>query len=327
MAIKTIELKKQGSPDVMVWVDKELDAPTKDNVRIKHNYIGLNFIDTYHRSGLYPLELPSGIGMEGSGIITKVGPEVTYLKVGDKVAYGLGPPGSYSDERNISEKKLVKIPEGVSERDAASLMLKGMTVEYLLERTFKVLPGHTVLFHAIAGGVGLIACQWLKSLGANVIGTAGSEEKAILAKENGCDHVILYKKENFKDAVMDITNGSGVNVVYDGVGKTTALESLDCLSPLGMLVLFGNSSGNSPSIDPAMLAAKGSLFLTRPTLMTYCSKREDMIKSSNRVFEMLSKAKIKTSIGGEYSLEEIVNVHRLLEDRKTKGAIVLKNNY
>ena len=310
----------------MKWVQKDIPKPQMGFVTIKHTYVGLNYIDTYHRSGLYPIDLPSGLGMEGVGLITAVHPSSSY-KEGDRVAYGLGPPGSYSESRNIQESKLIKIPNFIDDKSAASIMLKGMTVEYLVERTFKVKPSHTVLLHAAAGGVGLLACQWLKHIGAKVIGTVGSDEKAALAKDNGCDEVILYRDEVFDKKVLEMTEGKGVDVVYDGVGKDTALMSLNCLKPLGMLVLFGNSSGNSPAIDPGLLANKGSLFLTRPTLMTYCAARQDMEKSANRIFELLGKSAIKPAIGKVVPLSNIVQVHKDLEKRKTNGAVVLKNDY
>ncbi len=327
MIAKTIRVKKPGPPESMEWEDLEVPYPPEEQVTIKHTYVGLNYIDTYHRSGLYPLPLPATIGMEGAGVVLEVGSNVVSLNKGDRVVYALGPPGSYSDYRNMPENKLIKIPDDIEDKTAAALMLKGMTVEYLAERTFPLNNKHTVLFHAIAGGVGQIATQWIKNKGAKIIGTAGNEEKAEIAKNNGCDEVILYNDTNFVDAVMDITNGEGVNVVYDGVGKETALKSLDCLAPLGMLVIFGNSSGNAPPIDPSILASKGSLFLTRPTLMTYNSKESDMHKSAKRVFEMLRSDSIRANIGNEYLLSDIVNVHKALENRETKGSIVLKNNY
>ena len=311
----------------MKWVDKELLDPENGFVTVKHTFIGLNYIDTYHRSGLYPLTLPSGIGMEGVGVVIKTSSSNSAFNVGDRVAYGLGPPGSYSEARNIQENKLIKLPNFVEDEAAASIMLKGMTVEYLLERTFKVNSSHTVLLHAAAGGVGLLACQWLKHIGAKVIGTVGNEKKAELAKSNGCDEIVLYREEAFDKKVLSITDGKGVDVVYDGVGKDTAMMSLNCLKPLGMLVLFGNSSGNSPPIDPSILAAKGSLYVTRPTLMTYCADRHDMEKSVNRVFELIKDSVIKPSIGKVMPLSEIVKAHEDLESRKTNGAIVLKNDY
>ena len=326
MKIKAIRIKENGGPEKMNWEELEINAPSSGEVTIKHSFVGLNFIDTYHRSGLYPLPLPSGIGMEASGVVIDVGPEVTYVKLGDRVSYAMA-IGSYSTHRNIEAAKLVKIPESISETQAAAIMLKGMTVEYLLERLFKVNNTHTVLFHAIAGGVGLIACQWLKTLGAKVIGTAGSEEKAVLAQNHGCDEVILYNSENFVDRVKSITNNKGVDVVYDGVGKDTAIAGLDCLKPLGTMVVFGNSSGNCPPIEPGLLAAKGSLFFTRPTLMTYATKRQDLMQSASKVFSMLSDKKITLNINDSYNLSDVIAAHNDLESRKTTGSIVMKNNY
>ena len=265
--------------------------------------------------------------MEGAGEVIETGSNITSLKKGDRIVYALGPPGSYSDIRNIAESKVIKLPDEISEKHAAAVLLKGMTVEYLTERTYPINNSHTVLLHAASGGVGQIATQWLKSKGAKVIGTVGSSDKAQLAKNNGCDEVILYKETNFKEAVMEITKGVGVDVVYDGVGKDTALLGLECLSPLGMLVIFGNSSGNAPAIDPSLLASKGSLFVTRPTLMTYNAKFNDMQKSAQRVFDMLTSNVISPNIGKEFDLSEIVGVHKELESRNTKGSIVLKNNY
>ena len=327
MKSKTIVINSPGPAENMQCEDLEISLPQEGHITLKHSFIGLNYIDTYHRSGLYPLPLPATIGMEGAGEVIEVGQNTKFLKKGDKVIYALGPPGSYSDIRNISENKLIKIPKNINDKTAAAVMLKGMTVEYLTERTFPVDDSHSVLLHAAAGGVGQIASQWIKSKGAKLIGTVGSLEKAELAKNNGCDEVILYKEKNFKEAVLDYTNGKGVNVVYDGVGKNTALQSLDCLSPLGMLVVFGNSSGNAPPIDPSLLASKGSLFFTRPTLMTYNAERENMQKSANRVFDMLERNIIKSNIGGEYPLSEVIKAHKDLESRATKGSIVLRNDY
>ncbi|MDA9654834.1 quinone oxidoreductase [Pelagibacteraceae bacterium] len=323
---KVIKIDKNGGPDVMLWKDLNLIKPDNNEVTIKHTYVGINYIDTYHRSGLYPLPLPTGLGMEASGEIIDIGNNVKGFNIGERVTYVMA-LGSYATHRNIDVKKIIKIPEGIKDYEAAAIMLKGMTVEYLFERLFKVNHSHTVLFHAIAGGVGLIACQWLKSLGAHVIGTAGSVEKATLAKKYGCDEVILYKEKNFVKEVNDITNGNGVDVVYDGVGKDTAILGLDCLKSLGTMVVFGNSSGNCPPIDPGLLASKGSLFFTRPTLMDYGTKKEDLIQSSSRVFNMLLDKKINLTINNAYKLSDVVNAHKELENRKTTGSIVMKNNY
>jgi NADPH:quinone reductase len=323
---KVIKIDKNGGPDVMLWKDLKLLKPDSNEITIKHTYVGINYIDTYHRSGLYPLSLPTGLGMEASGKIIDIGNNVKEFNIGDRVTYVMA-LGSYATHRNIAVEKVVKIPEGIEDYEAAAIMLKGMTVEYLFERLFKINPSHTVLFHAIAGGVGLIACQWLKSLGAHVIGTAGSVEKANLAKKYGCDEVILYKEKNFVKEVNNITNSIGVDVVYDGVGKDTAILSLDCLKPLGTMVVFGNSSGNCPPIDPGLLASKGSLFFTRPTLMDYGTKKEDLMQSSSRVFKMLLDKKINLNINSSYKLSDVVTAHKALENRETTGSIVMENNY
>jgi NADPH2:quinone reductase len=264
--------------------------------------------------------------MEGAGVIVDMASDVSDFEVGDRVAYVMA-LGSYSTHRNIDANKLVKIPKSISDQQAAAVLLKGMTVEYLVERLFKINRSHTVLFHAAAGGVGLLACQWLKHLGARIIGTAGTEEKAALAKKNGCDEVILYKSENFVEKVKYLTNDLGVDVVYDGVGKDTAILGLDCLKPLGTMVVFGNSSGNCPPIDPGLLASKGSLFFTRPTLMTYGTRKKDLLHSSGRVFEMISTNKIKLEINTSYNLSDVSKAHKDLELRKTFGSIVMKNDY
>ena len=324
--IKEVEVKKNGGPEKILWKDCELSNPGLGQVTIKHTFVGLNFIDTYHRSGLYPLPLPTKLGMEGSGIVIDKSSDVSNFEIGDRVAYVMA-LGSYSTHRNIDAHKLVKIPEKISDQQAAAVLLKGMTVEYLVERLFKINNSHTVLFHAVAGGVGLLACQWLKHLGAKIIGTVGSKEKAMLAKENGCDEVILYREEDFVDKVKYITKNEGVDVVYDGVGKDTAILGLDCLKPLGTMVVFGNSSGNCPPIDPGVLAAKGSLFFTRPTLMNYGTKKEDLLHSSRRVFEMLSTNKINLKINSSYKLSNVTNAHSDLELRKTVGSIVMENDY
>ena len=324
--IKEVEIKATGGPEKILWKDCSLEKLKPGQVTVKHTFVGLNFIDTYHRSGLYPLPLPTKLGMEGAGTVVDKASDVNQFKIGDKIAYVMA-LGSYSTHRNIEANKLVKIPENITDQQAAAVLLKGMTVEYLVERLFKVDKNHTVLFHAVAGGVGLLACQWLKQLGAKIIGTAGTAEKAALAKENGCDEVILYKNENFVEKVKHLTNGAGVDVVYDGVGKDTAISGLDCLKPLGTMVVFGNSSGNCPPVDPGLLASKGSLFFTRPTLMNYGTKKEDLLHSSRRVFEMVSTNKIKLEINTSYDLSDVSRAHADLELRKTFGSIVMKNNY
>ena len=323
MITNAIRVHKQGGPEEMKWEEVALPEIQKYDVLIKHTAIGLNYIDTYHRSGLYPMPVPLTLGIEGAGIIIEAGENVKDLNVGDRVAYASPPTGSYAEAKVMPADRLVKIPDNISDEIAAAIMLKGMTVEYLVRRTYKVKAGQTVLFHAAAGGVGLIACQWLKAIGAKVIGTVGSEEKAALAKANGCEYTILYREENFVDKVKEITNGEGVPVVYDGIGKDTALKSLDCLSPLGMLVVFGNSSGNAPPIETGLLAAKGSLFLTRPTLMTYNAKREDLVESAQQLFNMVSSGKVNISINARYDLKDAAQAHKDLESRKTTGSTLL----
>ena len=323
MITNAIRVHKQGGPEEMKWEEVALPEIQKDDVLIKHTAIGLNYIDTYHRSGLYPMPVPLTLGIEGAGVIEEAGESVKDLKVGDRVAYASPPTGSYAERKVMPADRLVKIPDDISDEVAAAIMLKGMTVEYLVRRTYNVKAGQTVLFHAAAGGVGLIACQWLKAIGATVIGTVGSDEKAALAKENGCDHTVLYREEDFVARVKEITSGEGVPVVYDGIGKDTAIQGLDCLSPLGMMVIFGNASGNAPPIDTGLLAAKGSLFLTRPTLMTYNAKRADLVESAQQLFNMVGSGKINISINARYALKDAAQAHKDLESRKTTGSTLL----
>jgi NADPH2:quinone reductase len=323
MITNAIRVHKQGGPEEMKWEEVALPEIQKGDVLIKHTAIGLNYIDTYHRSGLYTMPVPLTLGIEGAGVIEEAGESVKDLKVGDRVAYASPPTGSYAERKVMPADRLVKIPDDISDEVAAAIMLKGMTVEYLVRRTYNVKAGQAVLFHAAAGGVGLIACQWLKAIGAIVIGTVGSDEKAALAKENGCDHTILYREEDFVAKVKEITNGEGVPVVYDGIGKDTAIQGLDCLSPLGMMVIFGNASGNAPPIDTGLLAAKGSLFLTRPTLMTYNAKRADLVESAQQLFNMVGSGKINISINARYALKDAAQAHKDLESRKTTGSTLL----
>jgi NADPH2:quinone reductase len=320
---KAIRIHQNGGPEVMQWEDVQIGEPGPGQVRVRHQAAGLNFIDCYQRSGLYKLPLPLTLGMEGAGVVEAVGSGVTELKAGDRVAYAAPPPGSYSEVRLSPADRLVKVPDGISFETAAAMMLKGMTVEYLIMRTFKAQPGMTVLWHAAAGGVGLIACQWLSSIGVTVIGTVGSEAKAALAKAHGCHHTINYSKENFVERVKEITGGKGVPVVYDSVGKDTFPASLDCLSPMGMLVSFGNASGPIPAFEPGILQQKGSLYFTRPTLMTYTAKREDLVMSANRLFEIVLAGKVKIEIEQRYPLKDAAQAHRDLESRKTTGSTVL----
>ena len=323
MKTNAIRVHKQGGPEEMKWEEVDLPTIKEGEVLIKHTAIGLNYIDTYHRSGLYPMPVPLTLGIEGAGIIEEVGENVNDLKVGNRVAYASPPTGSYAEAKVMPAARLVKIPDNISDEIAAAIMLKGMTVEYLVRRTYNVKAGQTVLFHAAAGGVGLIACQWLKAIGATTIGTVGSEEKAALAKANGCDHTILYRKENFVDKVKDITNGKGVPVVYDGIGKDTFVQGFDCLSPLGLMVIFGNASGNAPPLETGMLAAKGSLYVTRPTLMTYNAKREDLVDSAQQLFNMVGSGKINITINARYALKDAAQAHKDLESRKTTGSTLL----
>jgi len=319
---KAVRFHKTGGPEVLQLDDVQVGEPGQGQARIRHTAIGVNFVDTYQRSGLYPMQLPQAAGNEGAGVVEAVGPGVTLVKPGDRVAY-TGQIGSYCGQRVLPADRLVKIPEGISDEQAASMMLKGMTVQYLIHRTYPVKAGDTVLWHAAAGGVGLIACQWLKALGATVIGTVGSAEKAKLAKAHGADHVIDYGKENFVARVKEITGGKGVPVVYDSVGKTTWEGSLDCLRPLGMWVTFGNASGPVPPLNTLVLAQKGSLFLTRPTLATYTASRADLEMTSKSLFDIVKSGKVKIEISARYKLADAAQAHRDLEGRKTTGSVIL----
>ena len=320
---KAIRIHKHGGPEVLQYEDVAVSDPGPGQARIRQTAIGLNFIDTYHRSGLYQLQMPSGIGLEGAGVVEAVGSGVTWVKAGDRVAYAGGPPGAYAEVRLVPADRLVKVPEGISDRTAAAMMLKGLTTQYLIRSTYRVQSGQTVLLHAAAGGVGLIAGQWLKALGVSVIGTVGSEEKAKLAKAHGCEHTIIYTKENFAERVSQITGGKKVPVVYDSVGKDTFMGSLDSLQPRGMLVIFGNGSGPVAAFDLNLLAAKGSLYVTRPTLMTYTAKREDLEAMAAELFDVVKSGKVKIEINQTYALKDAAQAHRDLEGRKTTGSTVL----
>ena len=321
--MEAIEIKKNGGPEVLELKDIKLEDPKEGEVLIKHSAIGLNYIDTYHRSGLYPLPLPSGIGLEAAGIIEKAGNNVSDFKEGDKVAYAAAPVGSYASHRIYPVKNLVKVPDGIDLEVVATLMTKGLTTFYLLHKTYPVKSGQTILFHAAAGGVGQIFCQWAKSLGCKVIGTVGSDKKIEVAKTNGCDHVINYSKENFAEKVKEITNGLGVPVVYDGVGKKTFDQSIECLKVRGMMVSFGNASG---PLDPCnvtkSLAPKG-LYLTRPSIAHYTTTREELDEAANKVFEMFITKKFTLNIFKKYPLDEIVRAHQDLENRKILGPAVI----
>lgn len=319
---KAVRIHTAGGPENMVYEDVQVGDPGPGEVRIKQDFCGLNYIDVYHRTGLYPLELPSAIGLEAAGVIDAVGDGVKEFAVGDRVAYAAPPVGAYATERLMPWHRLIKLPDTISNEAAAGMMLQGMTVEYLIRRTYPVQPGDTVLFQAAAGGVGLIACQWLKQIGATVIGTAGSKEKAELAKAHGCDHVILYGEEDVAQRVREITDGAGVPVVYDGVGAATVAGSLDSLRPRGMFVSFGNASGPIENFNLATLSAKGSLFMTRPTLMTYTASREDLVESATALFDAYAKG-LKIEINQRYALADVVQAHKDLEARKTTGSTLL----
>jgi len=318
-----IRIHRTGGPEAMQWESIDIGKPGQGQVRLRHTAVGLNFIDVYHRTGLYPIETPFTPGMEGAGVVEEVGSGVTGLSVGDRVAYGSGPIGSYAEARVIAADRLIKLPSSISDQQAAAMMLQGMTAQYLLRRTYKVQRGDTILVHAAAGGVGSIMCQWARHLGVTVIGTVSSDEKAEIAKANGCTYPIVYTREDFQSRVMEITNGGKVPVVYDSVGKDTFQKSLDCLRPLGMMVLFGQSSGPVPALDLGQLAAKGSLFITRPTLMTYTAKNEDLIASANELFDVVASGAVKINISRTYPLKDAVTAHRDLEARKTTGSVVL----
>lgn len=317
-----IRIHETGGPEVMRWEQVEPGKPGPGEVLVRNAAVGLNYIDTYHRSGLYPVPLPATLGMEGAGVVEAVGPKVADFKPGDRVAYAQ-PIGAYAEVCVRPADRLVKIPAGVDDRSAAAMMLKGLTAQYLLRRTFRVRAGDTILVHAAAGGVGQILSQWGKHLGATVIGTVGSEEKAPLAKKAGCRHVIVLDKENFTERVRAITRGQGVPVVYDGIGRDTFDGSLDCLRPMGLMVSYGNASGAVPPFNPALLSQKGSLFLTRPTLMNYVAKREDLVKAARELFAVVKSGAVKIRINQTYPLREAARAHRDLEGRRTTGSTVL----
>jgi NADPH2:quinone reductase len=307
----------------MQWEEVSVGNPGPGEARVRHTAVGLNYIDTYHRSGLYKLPLPTGIGSEAAGVVEAVGPGVTDVKVGDRVAYSGGPIGAYCEARLVPVERLVKLPDGISDRVAATLMLKGLTVQYLLRQTYPLKSGETILLQAAAGGIGLIACQWARALGVTVIGTVGSDDKAALAKANGCTHTIVYTRENFVERVKELTGGKGVPVVYDAVGKDTFPASLDCLSPRGLFVSFGNASGALPPFDILLLSQKGSLYVTRPTLVTYTAKRTDLLKMADEMFSMVLTGKIKNDARQTYPLKDAAQAHRDLQSRKTTGSTVL----
>lgn len=320
---KAIRIHETGGPEVMQYVDVEAGEPGPGEARVRHHAIGLNYIDVYFRTGLYPQPLPAGLGMEGAGVVEAVGEGVSHVKVGDRVAYAGRPPGAYAQVRVMPAAFLVVLPEALSFEQGAAMMLQGMTAQYLLRRTYPVKAGDTILIHAAAGGVGLIACQWAKALGATVIGTVGSDAKAELAKANGCDHPIVYTRENFVERVKEITRGEGVPVVYDSIGKDTYIGSLDCLRPLGMMVSFGSASGPLDPINVPDLVSRGSLFFTRPTLFSYIAKRADLEQTAQELFDVVIGGKVKIEINQRYALADAAQAHRDLESRKTTGSTIL----
>jgi len=317
-----IRIHEHRGPEKLRWEEVQVGDPGPGQVRVRNTAVGLNFVDTYQRSGLYPMSLPFTCGSEGAGVVEAVGPKVREFKLGDRVAYA-GPIGAYAEVLLRPADRLVKTPAGVDDKTAAAMMLKGMTAQYLIRRTYRVKKGDTILMHAAAGGVGLILCQWAKKLGATVIGTVGSDDKVEPAKKAGCKYVIVTSRERFLDRVKEITRGKGVPVVYDGVGKDTFMDSLDCLSPLGLMVSFGNASGAVPPFNPGILSTKGSLFLTRPTLATYTAAHEDLVKSAKELFAMVKSGAVRIRINQTYALRDAAQAHADLESRKTTGSTVL----
>ena len=320
---KAIRLRQSGGPEVLQLADVLVGEPGPGEVRVKHHAVGVNYIDVYHRSVHYPQPMPAGIGMEAAGVVEAVGPGVDYLCAGDRVAYACQPTGAYCAARVMPAHQVVKLPDGIAFETGAAMMMKGLTVQYLFHRTFRLQPGSVALFHAAAGGVGQIACQWAKAIGATLIATAGSDEKCALAKTLGAAHVINYRTENFAERVKAITGGQGVDVVYDSVGKDTWAGSLDCLKPFGLMVSFGSASGPVPSIDLAELAARGSLFVTRPTLMTHIARREVLEQMAADLFAQVENGVVKIHVGQRYSLADASQAHIDLESRKTTGSSIL----
>lgn len=319
-----IRIHSHGGPEVLRWEEVEVGAPGPGQALIRQTAVGLNFIDVYHRTGLYPVPaLPCGLGLEGAGVVEAVGPGVVDLQAGDRVGYAALPLGAYAERRLMPADRLVVLPPEISDRQAAAMFLQGMTARYLLRQTYRVAPGDTILVHAAAGGVGLLLCQWAKALGATVIGTVGSDDKAALARAHGCDHPIVYTREDFVARVREITGGTGVPVVYDSVGKTTFHGGLDCLRPRGLMVSFGQSSGPIGPIETGILAAKGSLFLTRPTLFAYTASREELLANATELFQAVIGGLVSITIGLTLPLAEAAEAHRRLEARQTTGATVL----
>ena len=320
---RAVRIEEHGGPEVLRFVEVDPGPPSEGQARVRHVAIGLNFIDTYHRTGLYPLALPTGLGMEAAGVVEAVGPDVHDITPGQRVAYAGGPPGAYAEARCIAADRLVPLPDDISDEVAAGSLLKGMTVEYLVRRVRPVHEGDVVLWHAAAGGVGLIACQWLSHLGVETIGTVGSDAKADLARAHGCAHTVVYTREDFVAAVREHTAGAGVPVVFDSVGKSTFMRSLDCLRPRGMYVGFGNASGKPDPFDMGVLAAKGSLFLTRPVLMDYTRSRADLLASAAALFEVIRAGAVKPRIHHRFALADVARAHRELEARATTGSTIL----
>ena len=318
-----IRFHAPGGPEVLRWEEVGVGDTAPNEARVRHHAVGLNYIDIYHRTGLYPVPLPSGIGLEASGVVEAVGSAVTDLQPGDRVAYAGGPIGAYAEVRKLPADRLVKLPDSIDFKTGAAMMLQGMTAQYLLRRTCKVEAGDTILIHAAAGGVGLIVCQWARALGATVIGTVGSDDKADLARAHGCDHAIIYTRENFAERVKAITGGKGVRVVYDSIGKDTFMGSLECLQPLGMMALFGAASGPVPPFDLGLLAKMGSLFITRPTLFTYTAQRKDLLAISGELFDVVASGKVRIEVNQSYALKDAAQAQTDLEARKTTGSTVL----
>lgn len=320
---RAIRFEQTGGADVLSFDEVTLRPPADGEVRVRHKAIGVNFIDIYHRSGLYKVPLPSGLGLEAAGIVESVGANVTRFRAGDRIAYASGPIGAYAEAANVVANRAVKIPDGVSDEIAAAIMLKGLTAHYLLRRTYRVKAGETILYHAAAGGVGMIAVQWARSLGATVIGTVGSDKKVALAQSLGCHHVIVSSRENIASRVRELTGGKGVPVVYDSVGRDTFMASLDSLAPLGMFVSFGNASGPVPPFDASILAQKGSLFFTRPTLMNYVTTPEELDQGAGELFDLVARGIVRKSEPKRFPLSQAADAHRALESRQTTGSLVL----
>jgi NADPH:quinone reductase len=320
---RAMVIHQTGGPEVLSYEEVEVAAPAPEEAQVRHTAIGLNFLEVYLRTGAYSAKLPSGLGNEAAGVITAVGKKVRGFRVGDRVAYVSNTPGSYSEVRNLPASRLVKIPKGISDETAAAVMLKGLTAHYLLRRTYRVKRGDTILVHAAAGGVGLILCQWAKALGATVIGVVSSDAKAQLARKHGCKHVLISGRDELVASVKQLTQGAGVPVVYDSVGKDTFMESLDCLRPLGMMVSFGNASGMPPAVSPLELSKRGSLFLTRPTLFSYIGTRKELDAAARELFTVLRKKVVKVRIDQRYPLAKAADAHRDLEARRTTGSSVL----